>query len=104
MIAKGNGTFSADVKLHLYVTDEKREVGQLGSDFGIFREPKTIHVSHGELETVIDGKSTRWKIRFTDAIATESRKFAFEAVKYKTGCLKSFDDFDPFWQILSIDY
>ncbi len=39
MIAKANGTFSADVKLHLYVDDEKFEVGQLGPDFAIFREP-----------------------------------------------------------------
>ncbi len=81
MIAKGDGTFSADVKLHLYVTDEKLEVGKLGPDFAIFREPKTIHISHGELESVIDGKSTRWKIRFAGAIATKSRKFTFETVK-----------------------
>jgi len=79
MIAKANGTFSADVKLHLYVDDEK--IGQLGPDFAIFREPKTIHASNGELETVIDGKSSRWKIRFTGPPTSESRKFTFEAVK-----------------------
>jgi hypothetical protein len=81
MIAKANGTFSADVKLHLYVDDEKFEIGQLGPDFAIFREPKTIHASHGELETVIDGMSSRWKIRFTSPPASESRKFTFESVK-----------------------
>ena len=80
MIVKAKGTFSAEVKLHLYVDKEKIEVGQLGPDFAIFREPKTIDASQGELETVIDGKSSRWKVRFTSPITSESKRFTFEAV------------------------
>ena len=80
MIAKANETFSADVKLHLYVDAEKIEVGQLGPNFAIFREPKNIDASQGELETVIDGKSSRWKVRFTSPITSESKRFTFEAV------------------------
>lgn len=80
MTAKAKGTFSAEVKLHLYVAEEKIEVGQLGPDFEILRNPKSIDASHGELETVIDGNSSRWKVRFTSPITSESKKFTFEAV------------------------
>ena len=80
MIAKPIGTFSADVKLNLYVDGEVVAIGQLGPDFGIFRDPRTFAASEGELETVIDGNSSRWKIRFTSPITSESKRFTFEAV------------------------
>ena len=80
MIAKSQGTFSADVKLHLYVNGERVAIGQLGPDFGIFREPMSFTASDGELETVIDGNSSRWKIRFTSPVTSESKRFTFEAV------------------------
>lgn len=80
MIARAIRTFSAEVILHLYVDQEKIVLGQLGPDFAIFREPKTIEARQGELETVIDGKSSRWKVRFTSPITSESKRFTFEAV------------------------
>lgn len=83
MISKskiGNGTFSADVKLHLYVDNEQVELGQLGPGFAILRDTQTIDASEGELETIVDKKTTRWKVRFTSPITTASKRFTFEAV------------------------
>ena len=74
-----NQTFSADVKLHLYTGDTRYELGQLGPDFAILRTAQDISENKGELETIIDGKSTRWKIRITSPITVNSRRFSFEA-------------------------
>ena len=76
----GNGTFSADVKLHLYAGGKKFELGHLGPDFGLLGDAQTINNSEGEIETIIDGKVTRWPIRMTMPITTASKRFTFEAV------------------------
>ncbi len=81
---KPSGTFSADVKLHFYVGERQIELGQLGPGFAILRSAQTIDACdgelQGELETVIDGKNSRWKIRITSPITTASKRFTFEAV------------------------
>ena len=76
----GNGTFSAEVKLHLYVGGEQIELGQLGPGFALLRDLQAIDATQGEIETIIDDKTTRWPIRFTSPITSESRRFTFEAV------------------------
>jgi len=76
----GNGTFSADVKLHLYVAGERIELGQLGPDFALLRDPQTIDIAEGEIETIIDEQVSRWPIRITSPITSDSRRFTFEAV------------------------
>lgn len=76
-----SGTFSADVKLHLFAGGKRIELGHLGPDFAILGEAQEISASKGELETVIDGKSSRWKVRITSPITTASRRFTFEAVE-----------------------
>ena len=76
----GNGTFSADVKLHLYVGDERFELGHLGPEFALLGDAQTIDASEGEIETIVDQKTSRWKVRFTSPITSESRRFTFEAV------------------------
>ena len=75
------GTFSADVKLHLFVGGRQVELGQLGPGFALLRDAQDISATDGELETVIDGKSTRWKVRITSPITNASRRFSFEAVE-----------------------
>ncbi len=76
----GNGTFSADVQLYLYVEEDRIELGQLGPGFAILREPQEIHATKGELETIVDKKTSRWKVRFTSPITSDSRRVTFEAV------------------------
>lgn len=73
-----NGTFSADVKLHLYVGNDQFELGHLGPDFALLGTARDIGATEGELETIIDGKSSRCKVRITSPITSKSRRFTFE--------------------------
>jgi len=75
-----NGTFSANVKLHLYAGNDQFELGHLGPDFALLGSARDIDATEGELETIIDGKSSRWKVRFTSLITSESRRFTFEGL------------------------
>lgn len=75
-----NGTFSADVKLHLYIGDHRIELGQLGPGLGILRDAQAIDATEGEIETIVDEKVTRWPIRITSPIAGDSKRFTFEAI------------------------
>jgi hypothetical protein len=76
----GNGTFSANVQLSLFVDNRQLDVASLGPGFAIFRNPHSIEASEGEIETIVDEKVTRWKVRFTSPITAESKRFTFEAV------------------------
>jgi len=80
MIANRSGIFSAEVELNLYVQGKRYEIGHLGSDFAILDQTQLVDATEGELETVIDGKSSRWRVRFTSPITGESKRFTFEAV------------------------
>jgi hypothetical protein len=75
----GNGTFSANVRLNLYVGAARFELGHLGPDFALLGDAQNIDATEGELETIIDGKSARWKVRFTSPITSSSKRFTFEA-------------------------
>ena len=72
-----NGTFSANVKLHLYIGDDRIELGQVGPDFVILRNTQTINATEGELETIIDDKVTRQRIRITSPVTGDSKRFEF---------------------------
>ena len=76
----GNGTFSADVQLSLFIDNRRIEVASLGPDFAIFRSAHSIDATEGEIETIVDEKVSRWKVRFTSPITAESKRFTFEAV------------------------
>lgn len=75
-----SGTFSAEVRLHLYVNGQQYVVGSLGSGFGYLRNSQEIEESQGELEMSIDGKITRWPVRLTTPITIASKRFTFEAI------------------------
>ena len=75
-----NSTFSAEVKLHLYAGSDQFELGHLGPGFALLGTAQDIGATEGELETVIDGKSSRWKVRITSPITSESRRFTFEGM------------------------
>ena len=42
-----NGTFSADVKLHLHIGDQRFELGQLGPGLAILRDAQAIDATEG---------------------------------------------------------
>ena len=75
-----NSTFSADVKLHLWIGDRTYELGHLGPGFALLGEAQTIDATEGEIETIIDGESDRCPIRITSEITSESKRFMFESV------------------------
>ena len=75
-----NGTFSANVKLNLYVAGRQIELGQLGPGFAIIRDAQSIDNTEGEIETIVDDKVTRWKIQITSPITGDSKRFTFESV------------------------
>lgn len=80
MISRGHGTFSADVKLHLYASNHCYELGHLGPDFAVLDTPHRIDTGDAELETIIDGQATRWPIRIVNATNGQSSRVTFEAV------------------------
>jgi hypothetical protein len=75
-----SGTFSANVRLNLYVNGQQYDVGSLGPGFGYLRNAHDISETEGELETRVDEKTTRWPVRITSPITTASKRFTFEAV------------------------
>lgn len=72
--------YSATVELLLHVEDRTIKLGQLGPGFACLAERQAVEFEVGEIESIISGKSTRWKVRFTSPITGESKRFAFEAV------------------------
>lgn len=75
-----NGTFSADVRLHLRASGSQYALGHLGPGFAMFAETQSLQVEQAELEIIIDGESSRWPIRITSPITTDSKRFTFESV------------------------
>ena len=75
-----NGTFSADVELNLHVGNQRFELGHLGPGFALLGDAQSIDATEGEIETIVDEKVSRWKVRFTSPITGESKRFTFEAV------------------------
>ena len=75
-----NGTFSADVKLHLHIGGQRFELGQLGPGLGILRDAQAIDVTEGEIETIVDEKVTRWPIRITTKLDGSTKRFEFEGL------------------------
>ena len=74
-----HGTFSADVRLHLRVNGSQYELGHLGPGFAMFSEIQSLQIEQAELETIIDGESSRWPIRITSPITTDTKRFTFES-------------------------
>lgn len=76
-----NGTFSADVKLHLYIGNRQIQLGQVGPGMAILRSAETITDTEAEIETIVDDKVTRWPIRITTKLDGSTKRFEFEGIK-----------------------
>lgn len=82
-VPNGNGTFSADVKLNLYLMKRKFEVASLGPDFAYLREHLSMQhdeQTEAEIETIVDDKVTRWPIRITTKLDGTTKRFEFEGL------------------------
>jgi hypothetical protein len=75
-----SGTFSANVKLHLYVAGQRYELSSLGSGSGRLRNEQQLNATEGEIETIVDDKVTRWPIRITSKLDGSTKRFEFEGV------------------------
>ena len=56
------------------------ELGQVGPGLAILRNAQTIDATEGEIETIVDEKVNRFKVRITSPITGESKRFTFEGV------------------------
>jgi hypothetical protein len=65
----------------MFADGQRYKLGHLGPGFAMLSTAQDIDSTDAELETVIDGKSTRWKVRITSPITNASRRFSFEAVE-----------------------
>ena len=79
MITSRPETFSANVELNLYVGGRKLPVGHLGPDFGLLDQPAQLEATEAELETIVDGRVSRWPIRLINSQTSDGRKFTFES-------------------------
>ena len=76
----GNGTFSADVRLRLFVDLHQLDIVSLGPDFALLRNSQKIEATEGEIETIVDNKVSRWPIRITTPLDGSTKRFEFEGV------------------------
>ena len=75
--SSGNGTFSANVRLSLYFGDQRFDVASLGPSFAILREQQSFPSTNAEIESIVDGKVTRWPIRITTPLDGTAKRFEF---------------------------
>jgi hypothetical protein len=64
--------YSADVRLALIVGEHCFNVGQVGPDDCILRDPIDLPPCEGELVVMIDGSERRWPVILVDGINQES--------------------------------
>ena len=66
-----DGSFSAQVRMELYVNGHVLPIGQLGPDFLILKHPADHPPTDAEIAMSVDGRESRWRVRLPDGIAAE---------------------------------
>ena len=56
---------------------EQIELGQLGPGFAILRNEQEVSSTDAEIESIVDGKVTRWPIRITTPFDGTAKRFEF---------------------------
>ena len=64
--------YSAEVRLALIAGGHRFNVGQVGPDDCILRDPIDLPPCEGELVVTIDGSVRRWPVKLVDGIQKES--------------------------------
>lgn len=67
-VSHSPGSYSADVQMELHVNGRVFDVGQLGPDFLILRDPIDHPPAQGEMMVAIDGQVKRWPVLLPDGI------------------------------------
>jgi hypothetical protein len=60
--------YSADVRLSLVVGDRSFDVGQVGPEDLVLREPVTLPPCEGEIVITIDGSERRYPVSLIDGV------------------------------------
>ena len=61
--------YSADVRMRLTVGSHVLNIGQLGPDFIMLRNPMDHAPAVGEIVVSIDGRERRWNVHLPDGIS-----------------------------------
>jgi hypothetical protein len=69
-----NGSYSANVQMHLNVNDLIFSIGQLGPDFLILDDPADHPPADGVITFSIDGRVRTWSIYLPDGIISGQGK------------------------------
>jgi hypothetical protein len=68
------GGYSAAVQMHLSVNGRIFDIGQLGPDFVILRDPADHGPTEAEITFSIDGRVRRWPVMLPDGITASNAK------------------------------
>lgn len=71
---RNNGSYSADVQMELRVNGRVFDVGQLGPDFVMLRDPADHPPAQGEMMLSIDGHVKRWPVQLPDGVTAGQRE------------------------------
>jgi hypothetical protein len=63
------GSYSADVQMELRVNGRVFDVGQLGPDFVMLRDPVEHPPADGEMMVSIDGHVKRWRVLLPEGVS-----------------------------------
>lgn len=72
--------YSATVELYFHFLGVRYELSSLGLGFASLRDELVTDSSEGEIETIISGKVSRWKIRLTTPLDGSNKRFELEGV------------------------
>jgi hypothetical protein len=68
------GGYSADVQMHLSVEGRVFDIGQLGPDFIILRDPADHPPAEAEITFSIDGRVRSWPVLLPDGISADQAR------------------------------
>lgn len=67
-------SYSSEVRLELVLKDEVINLGQIGPDMAVLREPRELPPCDAEIVMYVDGRPTRWPVRLVDGATLQSRE------------------------------
>ena len=72
--------YSATVELYFHFEGVRYELSSLGPGFASLRDELVADSGEGEIETIISGKVSHWKVRLTSPITGESKQLTFDGI------------------------
>ncbi|HZN34637.1 MAG TPA: hypothetical protein VFB80_12505 [Pirellulaceae bacterium] len=69
--------YSAHVEMFLILNGQQFDLGQIGPEHCIVRNPAEVPPSPGEIVLIVDGNETRLQVYLPHGISSSSRKVAY---------------------------